>query len=57
MIKEKSLVPNTSTSLQTLAAEAHLAEGQYVLEERTLNKEISSIYGAGTRRSTVSKTE
>jgi hypothetical protein len=33
-------VPNTSTSLQTtLAAEAHLAEGQFLLEEQTLNIE------------------
>jgi hypothetical protein len=32
------LAPNTSISLQTtLAAEAHLAEGQYLLEEQTLN--------------------
>jgi hypothetical protein len=29
----------TSTALQTtLAAEAHLAEGQFLLEEQTLNK-------------------
>jgi hypothetical protein len=33
--------PNTSTSLQTiLAADAHLAEGQFLPEEQTLNKEI-----------------
>jgi hypothetical protein len=31
-------VPKMSTSLQTtLAAEAHLAEGQFLLEEQTLN--------------------
>jgi hypothetical protein len=31
--------PNTSASLQTiLAAEARLTEGQYLLEEQTLNK-------------------
>jgi hypothetical protein len=30
--------PNTTTSLQTtLAADAHLAEGQFLLEEQTLN--------------------
>jgi hypothetical protein len=32
------LPPNTLTFLQKLAAEAHLAEGQYLLEEQTLNK-------------------
>jgi hypothetical protein len=52
------LAPNTSISLQTtLAAEAHLAEGQYLLEEQTLNKVKSLIYRAGTRRPTISKTE
>jgi hypothetical protein len=45
-------------SLQTtLAAEAHLAEGQFLLEEQTLNTEKSLIYRTGTRRPTVSKTE
>jgi hypothetical protein len=28
-----------STSQKTLAAEAHLAEGKFVLEEQTLSKE------------------
>jgi hypothetical protein len=38
---------NTSTSLQTtLAADAHLAEGQFLLEEQTLNNEKSLIYRA-----------
>jgi hypothetical protein len=46
-----------STSLQTtLAAAAHLAEGQYLLEEQILNIEKSLIYRTGTRRTTVSKT-
>jgi hypothetical protein len=50
--------PNTSTSLQTtLAADAHLAEGQFLLEEQTLNKAKSLIYRTGTRRPTISKTE
>jgi hypothetical protein len=44
-------------SLQTLAADAHLAEGQFLHEEQTLNKAKSLMYPAGTRRSTVSKTE
>jgi hypothetical protein len=36
--------PNTSTSLQTtLAADAHPAEGQFLLEEQTLNKAKSLI--------------
>jgi hypothetical protein len=53
-------VPNMSTSLQTtLAAEAHLAEGQFLLEEQTLNieKSLIRVYRTGTRRPTVSKTE
>jgi predicted N-acetyltransferase YhbS len=40
-----------ATSLQTtLAAEAHVAEGQFLLEEQTLNTEKSLIYRTGTRR-------
>jgi hypothetical protein len=36
--------PNTSTSLQTtLAADAHLAEGQFLLEEQALNNAKSLI--------------
>jgi hypothetical protein len=47
-----------STSLQTtLDAEAYLPEGQFLLEEQTLNIEKSLIYRTGTRRPTVSKTE
>jgi hypothetical protein len=50
--------PNTSTSLQTtLAADTDLAEGQFLLEEQTLNNAKSLIYRAGTRRPTISKTE
>jgi hypothetical protein len=41
----------------TLAADAHLAEGQFLLEEQTLNKAKSLIYRAGTRKPTISKTE
>jgi hypothetical protein len=49
---------NTSTSLQTtLAADAHLAEGQYLLEQQTLNNAKSLIYQAATQRPTISKTE
>jgi hypothetical protein len=39
----------------TLAADAHLAEGQFLLEEETLNNAKSLIYRAGTRRPTISK--
>jgi hypothetical protein len=47
-----------STSLQTsLAAEAHLAEAQFLLEKQSLNIEKSLIYQTGIRRPTVSKTE
>jgi hypothetical protein len=52
------LAPNISTSLQaTLAADAHLAEGQFLNGEQTLNRAKSLIYQAGTRRPTISKTE
>jgi hypothetical protein len=47
-----------STSLQTiLAADAHLAEGQFLHEEQTLNKAKSLMYRGGTRTPTTSKTE
>jgi hypothetical protein len=37
-LRRRFLVPNTSASLQTtLAADAHLAEGQFLHEEQTLN--------------------
>jgi hypothetical protein len=50
-LRRTFLAPNTSTSLQTtLAADAHLAEGQFLHEEQTLNKAKSLIYRAGTRR-------
>jgi hypothetical protein len=52
------LALNTSTFLQTTsAAEAHLAEGQFLLEEQTFNKAKSLIYREGTRRPANSKTE
>jgi hypothetical protein len=51
------LAQNMSMSLQTtLAADAHLAEGQFI-DEQTLNNANSPIYQAGTRRPTISKTE
>jgi hypothetical protein len=57
-LRRKFLAPNTSTSLKpTLAADAHLAEGQSLDEEQTLNNGKSLIYRAGTRRPTISKTE
>jgi hypothetical protein len=47
-----------STSLQTtLAADAHLAEGQLLHEKQTLNKEKPLMYRAGTPRTTISKAE
>jgi hypothetical protein len=50
------LHPNTSKFLQTtLAADAHLAEGQFLQEKQTLNNAKSLIYQAGTRRSTIFK--
>jgi hypothetical protein len=44
-----------TTPLQILATEMHLAEGQFLLEELTLNEEEFLIYRAGTRRATVYK--
>jgi hypothetical protein len=50
--------PKTSTSLQTtLAADAHLADGQFLLTEQTLNIGKCRIYRTGTRRPTISKAE
>jgi hypothetical protein len=39
IFSDSVFVSNMSKSLQTLAAEAHLAEGQFSLEEQTLNIE------------------
>jgi hypothetical protein len=45
MIKKNVFVPNTSAFLQTtLEAEAHLAEGQFYLEQQTMTLENSLIY-------------
>jgi hypothetical protein len=56
MNKKTVLAPKSSTSLQTiLAAEAHLAEGQFFLQEQILNKSKSLEYQTGTRRPTVPK--
>jgi hypothetical protein len=42
------LDPNTQTSLQTtLAAEAHLADGQILLQKQTLNEAKSLLHPAG----------
>jgi hypothetical protein len=54
----RGFCPRTSTPLQiTLAAEAHLAEGQFLLAEEPLNMGKSLICRTGTRRPTVSKEE
>jgi hypothetical protein len=45
MIKGKNFVANTPTSQQTTSvAEAHLAEGQYLLNEQVLNIKNSLDY-------------
>jgi hypothetical protein len=55
-LRKTVLVPVTPTSLQAiLTAEAHLAEGQFLLEKQTLNKAKSLIQQAGTQRPTVFK--
>jgi hypothetical protein len=47
MIKKTVLVSNTSTSvITTLAADARLTEGQFLHEEKTLNKAKYRIYRA-----------
>jgi hypothetical protein len=52
------LTPNASTSLRTtLEAEAHLSEGQFLLEEQTLNNAKSLMYREGTGRPAISKRE
>jgi hypothetical protein len=49
-LRRTFLAPNTSTPLQTtLAADAHLAERQFLHEEQTFNSAKSLIYRAGTR--------
>jgi hypothetical protein len=58
MINKNSFVPNMSMSIQTvLAAEAQPAEGQFLLDEQTLNKAKYLMYQARTPRQTVSKTK
>jgi hypothetical protein len=58
LLRRTVLAPNTSKFLQTtLAADAHLAEGQFLLEDQTLNKAKSLVYRAETRRPTISKAE
>jgi hypothetical protein len=54
----RGFCPKTSTSVQTtLAAEEHLAKGQFFLAEDTLNMGKSMICRTGTRRPTISKKE
>jgi hypothetical protein len=56
MFQQQTFGPKTLTSLQTtLAADAHLAEAQFLLTEQTLNIGKSRIYRTGTRRLTISK--
>jgi hypothetical protein len=58
LLSEKILIPNTATSKKiALAAETQLAEGQFVFEEDTLNKEKSPICRALPRRTTFCKRE
>jgi hypothetical protein len=47
------LAPNTSISLQTSAAEAHLAQGHSLLDEQTTNKAKSLAYR--TRNSKINR--
>jgi hypothetical protein len=57
-LRKTIFVLNTSESLQTtLAADAHLPEGQFLIEGLKLNIEKSPRYRVGTRRLTASKRE
>jgi hypothetical protein len=57
-LRKMFLVPNTPTFLQTaLAAEAHLAHGQFVHEGANLNCAKSLKDLTGTRRPAISSTE
>jgi hypothetical protein len=47
---KKDLDQTKMCRVQTLTAELRLAEGQFSLEEQTINIEKSVIYRAGTRR-------
>jgi hypothetical protein len=47
----------SASLLSTLTAKAHLAEGQFLLEEQTLSSAKPLLYKAGTRRPTVSNTK
>jgi hypothetical protein len=58
LLKRTFWVSNTSTSLQTtLAADAHLAEGQFLYEKQTLHKANSLMYRVGTQKPTIFKIE
>jgi hypothetical protein len=46
-----------SASLQTIAADAHIAEEHFYIHEETLNKVKYLMCQAGTGRPTVSKTQ
>jgi hypothetical protein len=57
-LKNIFLAPNMSKSMQTtLAADARLAERQFLHEEQTLNNAKPLIYRAGSRRQIISKRE
>jgi hypothetical protein len=44
MIKGRILAANASKSLKKiLAAEAHLAEGQFLLEKQALNRDVQKL--------------
>jgi hypothetical protein len=58
MIKRNSFVSKYINFLtNSITAEAHLAERQFLLEEQTLNIENSVVYRARSRRPTVSRQE
>jgi hypothetical protein len=44
-----------ASNISILANDSHLAEGQFLNEEQTLNNAKSLIYRAGTQRPTISK--
>jgi hypothetical protein len=49
-VRETVLIPDTSASLYTTsAAEAHLSEGQFLLQELTLDKPVSDILNRNSK--------
>jgi hypothetical protein len=49
------LAPNTPTTLQTLAVNANLEEGQFLLEEQPLKSKVSDISSMNSKTNNFQK--